>query len=154
MADFEINAVVTIWQSLLDTIVAMSGETPDRVQRASDEGWSLQPQQVDRIVAAKTPTVLELIKKLSYCKDIHVAPSTPPLNYISTEGLEMKDGTSPLQWSDPGNLPDILPEELPLTTQSDGVGSLLILNVHTGQYLDEIETKSHAKLPRHMQDRQ
>ena len=51
MADFEINAVVTIWQSLLDTIVAMSGETPDRVQRASDEGWSLQPQQVDRIVA-------------------------------------------------------------------------------------------------------
>ena len=93
----------------------------------------MSTEQITSISAAKTPAVLNLIKRLSYADYTHLAPDTVPIKYTSKEGRESKDGTSPLPWSDPDKPVDILPSELPLTTQNDNIGTLLILDTETGK---------------------
>ncbi|KXT12482.1 hypothetical protein AC579_7366 [Pseudocercospora musae] len=132
MSTIDSSTFLAAWDSLLETVHIMSASDLTTIHRPPDEGWDLRTEQIASISAAKTPAVLSLIKRLSYADYTHLAPDTVPINYTSKEGLEPKDGTSPRPWSNPDKPVDILPSELPLTTQNDSIGTLLILVTDTG----------------------
>lgn len=133
MATYNRDAISTAMRSLLATILQMGNRLPAALHLPPLNGWDFGNEKLSVLAAHKTPAVVDLMRRLPYA-DTYVAGETKLIDYrVGGGDYGVEFAWDPIPFRNGGPVVDAA--ELPLTFQWDGMGTILVLDVRTGELL-------------------
>lgn len=121
------DAVIQALLELYWTILRMSNRSTDTLKIAPLNGHDFLQTFERELERSKYPRAIRFLQRLPYISYGYIAPSSEAINYLDTSPNYYSHHLSwlPLKW---GEGPAVSADELPLIMQSDGVGTILVID--------------------------
>ncbi len=128
MAAYDRDAVIEGMLALYKTVLHMDNGPATNLRIPPASGWDFSIDDMESLRNMKTPDVIDLIRRLPYTRHTFIAYQTDPIAYFDSEWYGVRHAANP--WGGDAITEDY---ELPLTFQSENVGTILILDTRTGK---------------------